>query len=148
MQEQDQSNDEPPVAHAPLPRRHIFKATKPLASRNGVLTSSSAPAAVTRRESAPKPRTERGRSKSGYFVYLLVGVHRSHAEAQRAHSHLPFAASLPVTYQRNTNGLGQCKTWIGISRPFERQALAQVAQRQLAPFVGEGAVRVARGDLT
>ena len=94
-----------------------------------------------RRHRAPSP----GRSKTGYFVYLLVGVHQSYAEAKRAYARLDFAKSLPVTYERNENGMGKCKTWLAVTRPFERRAFAEVAQRQLALYAGEGAVRVGRG---
>lgn len=148
MQEQDQSPDEPPLPSAPSRRRRICKTGEDVPGKCNTRQRSGTAAALTRTRRHSKHQMQRGRSKSAYFLYMLIGVHRSHVEAQQAHAQLAFAESLPVTYQRNANGLGQCNTWMAISRPFEREALAQVALRQISPFVGEGAVRVARGAVT
>jgi hypothetical protein len=48
-------------------------------------------------------------------------------------------------YERNENGAGKCKTWLAVSRPFDRRVFAEIAQRQLALYAGEGAVSVRRG---
>ena len=146
------SNLEPPLPPAPNPPRRAYRLHKANASRSDGVLPPSAAAGLTafrgdahghgRRGAAP------GRSKSGYFVYLLVGVHPSHAQAKRAYAGLAFAKSLPVTYERNDNGLGKCKTWLAVSPPFERRAVAEVARRQLALYTGEGAVRVGRGAIT
>ena len=93
-----------------------------------------------RRDTSTRPQT-------AYFVYLLVGVHNSHAEAKRAYAGLRFAERLPVMFERNENGMGKCKTWLAVSQPYDRRGLADAAQRQLVLYTGDGAVSIRRGSV-
>jgi len=99
------------------------------------------------RRSAAKPRNPSRplsppQPQRRYFVHMLVGVYPSHEVAMMALSKNEFARDLPVAVERNSNGLGQCKTWLAVSKPFLSRGQAQEAQRRLTPFVGQGAVTV------
>ena len=149
---QAQSNHEPPRPPALKPPPRVYKVCKTLASPTPrVSLSSSTPARPSGLRSDAQDHGRRGsshgRSNSGYFVYLLVGVHQTYAEAKQAYARLDFAGSLPVTYERNANGMGKCKTWLAVSRPFKRRSSAEAVQRQLGLYTGEGAVRLARGSI-
>jgi hypothetical protein len=142
---------EPPMPAVQIPPRHIYELRQTPANRfEGV-----GPSNATGEPNVPRGDAQhhgrRGsppvRSKSAYFVYLLVGVHQTYAEAKQGYASLDFAKSLPVTYERNENGLGKCKTWLAVSRPFVRHAFAESARRQLALYAGQGAVRVGRGPI-
>lgn len=142
-------NHEPPLPLALKPPRRVYKLHKTLAGSSHGIGPSSAAATPAGPRSDAQHHGRRGssirRSATGYFVYLLIGVHPTYAEAKQAYARSDFAKSLPVTYERNDNGMGKCKMWLAVSRPFGRRAVAEVARRQLALYTGEGAVRVGRG---
>ena len=136
-------NQPPPQPLALSSSRRIHR---PIHGRSDGSSASSTAPVPTRPtgDSHPGNRqgASRGRSATGYYVYLLIAVHPSYAEAKEAYARSHFASTLPVTYERNANGLGKCKTWLAVSLPFQRRAAADLACRQLAPFAGERAVRV------
>ena len=82
------------------------------------------------------------RRQRRYFVHMLVGVYPSYEVARSSLRRNELARGLPVAFERNSNGLGQCKAWLAVSKPFLSRTQAQEAQRRLAPFVGDGAVTV------
>ena len=98
------------------------------------------------RQPAYQPPTWPLAPRTAYYVHILVGVHGSHAEAKAAFRTLPLSVRPPVWFERNVNGMGKCKTWLAVSRPYSDRVSADVAGRSLAAFMGDGAVCVRRGD--
>lgn len=120
-----------PTPPTPPGRPHQSAAAAPRSERKRRGSSSSV--GTTKRQS-PKPLR--------HYVHLLVGVHESQAEAKDAYRRLPLKVRLPVRYERNVNGMGKCKTWLAVSRPYSTRVSAVVASRKFASFAGDGAVRV------
>ena len=87
----------------------------------------------------------RAHLKDKYFLCLLTGVYPSYEVAFAAHKRNRFARDLPVEIERNVNGLGTCKVWLAVSKPYAKQKDAFEAMRRLAPWIGTGAAKVCRG---
>lgn len=142
---QDVSNHRP---QAQTGGRRLFKTNKPSAAATLGGTghqSQRPPAGPLEALPGHSRRHARRSSKTAYFVYLLVGVHHSHADAKLAQARMKFAERLPLVFERNENGAGKCKTWLAVSGPFDRRVFAEVTWRQLALYTGDRAVSIRRG---